>query len=166
MQLKSIYVVAVAGLMLAACAKPPAQTAAPKKPAVDTAAIRQLGEARLEALAAKNTDTYLGAYAEDAIWMPPNADSIIGKAAAKARLEGSLKDVTFSVSQKTEEQLVAGDECVIERGTFIATRTEKDGKETAPVVGSYLSVWKKQADGQWKIVYDIWNNNRGAEATR
>lgn len=166
MRLKLVCLALAAGLALAGCAKPPAESAAPKKPSVDTAAMRQMGQARLDALAQGNTDSYLNAYAEDAIWMPPGSDTIMGKAAAKARLDSALKEVSFHIEQKAEEQLVPSDDCVIERGSFIATRTEKDGKEVGPIVGAYLSVWRKQADGQWKIAYDIWNNNRGGEAAR
>ena len=43
-----------------------------------------------------------------------------------------------------------------ERGTFELTAKDKRGKPTTSK-GKYVVVWKKQADGFWKAVADIWN---------
>ena len=34
------------------------------------------------------------------------------------------------------------------------------GGNTVRVVGKYVVVWKKQANGQWKAVVDIFNTDR------
>ena len=31
----------------------------------------------------------------------------------------------------------------------------------ALLVGSFLNVWHKDTDGSWKIMFDIWNSDRG-----
>ena len=41
-------------------------------------------------------------------------------------------------------------------GTFEFRSKDKEGKETVNH-GKYMSVWKKQADGSWKVAVDMGN---------
>jgi ketosteroid isomerase-like protein len=158
-----------AGIVTIGCA-PSAQTPVADKrdpgsaPAVDTAALRQAGAARLAAISAGNLDGYLAAYAADAVWMPANADDIIGKEVAKQRIGNSITDAAVEATSKTEEQVVMAPDWVMERGSYQVARTPKAGGDTAVEVGSYLTVWKKQSDQTWKISYDIWHGDRPAQA--
>ncbi len=42
-------------------------------------------------------------------------------------------------------------------GNYVYTAKNKDGKLVANY-GKYTSIWKKQKDGQWKVVVDIGNS--------
>ena len=66
----------------------------------------------------------------------------------------AVKDMKFH----TDEVMVAGD-LAVENGTYEMTLLPKGGKEMVDK-GKYLTVWKKQADGSWKIVRDINNSDR------
>ena len=50
-------------------------------------------------------------------------------------------------------------------GEYTATLTPKQkGAKALPVEhGKYLGVMKKQPDGSWKLIYDIWNANGEAK---
>lgn len=39
-------------------------------------------------------------------------------------------------------------------GRWESLRTEADGRQTVVARGSYVTVWRKQPDGQWKVAYD------------
>ena len=43
-------------------------------------------------------------------------------------------------------------------GTYEMTLDDPDGNP-ATVVGKYLTVWRQQADGQWKVTADIFNED-------
>lgn len=43
-------------------------------------------------------------------------------------------------------------------GTYIFQSKDKDGKIVASY-GKYMSVWKKQKDGSWKVVVDMGNSS-------
>jgi ketosteroid isomerase-like protein len=43
-------------------------------------------------------------------------------------------------------------------GTYEFTMNDASGKPVNER-GKYLEVWKKQADGKWKCVMDIWNSD-------
>ncbi len=130
------------------------------QPPPDTAAIRQAGQARFEAAAAGDTGRYLAAYADDAIWMPPAAEEIVGKAAARQRMEGVLAEVEIEMDTTTDEEMVLSPDWVLDRGSYAMTRTPRDGGEPEDVVGSYLTLWHRDSDGSWKIAFDIWNSDR------
>jgi ketosteroid isomerase-like protein len=43
-------------------------------------------------------------------------------------------------------------------GNYVLKSKDKDGKIVANY-GKYVSIWKKQKDGKWKVVVDIGNSN-------
>jgi len=43
-------------------------------------------------------------------------------------------------------------------GNYVFTARDKDGKLVASY-GKYTSIWKKQKDGQWKVVVDMGNSS-------
>ena len=43
-------------------------------------------------------------------------------------------------------------------GNFVSTTTGNDGTQTVSK-GKYLNVWKKNADGQWRVLVDMGNKN-------
>ena len=47
----------------------------------------------------------------------------------------------------------------VEYGTFATTVKDKKGKPSA-VNEKYIVAWKKQADGKWKAIGDIWNGDK------
>jgi ketosteroid isomerase-like protein len=50
-------------------------------------------------------------------------------------------------------------------GNYIFTAKNKDGKLVANY-GKYTSIWKKQKDGQWKVVLDMGNSSPGPRAVK
>jgi ketosteroid isomerase-like protein len=48
-------------------------------------------------------------------------------------------------------------------GTYVYTAKNKEGKLVANY-GKYTSVWKKQKDGQWKVVVDMGNSSPDPKA--
>lgn len=45
------------------------------------------------------------------------------------------------------------------RGTYSVKRTPVAGGETVETDGKYMTIFKRQADGSWKIYRDIFNSN-------
>jgi ketosteroid isomerase-like protein len=147
--------------VLNSCSQSQPTTKAPAAaPAADTAAIRKMGQDRLAAISEGNSAGYLAAYADDAVLMPPEADDIVGKEVATQRLTGALADTTISAQSETVEQEVLSPDWVLERGSYTVVRTPKAGGTAATEVGTYLTMWKRQADSNFKIAYDIWHNDR------
>ena len=149
-------------VLLGACAPKAEQPVAAPAAAVDTAAIRAMETERLNAISKGDVEGYLAVYSDKAVWMPPQAPEIVGKAAARYNLKQTLADASFSVQVETSEQVVMSPEWVLDRGSFIITRTEKKDGEEVSSTGSYVTVWNREADGKWRISYDIWNSKPGS----
>lgn len=152
--------VIIAALAGTACTGDKAALKSPGAADVDTAAIRKAGQSRMQAISAGDVNGYLAAYADDAVWMPPNIDDIVGKAGATQRLAGVLEETALQVDLETVEQAVLSPDWVLERGRYTITRTPKKGGDAENDVGSYLTVWKRQADQSFKIAYDTWHSDR------
>jgi uncharacterized protein (TIGR02246 family) len=97
-------------------------------------------------------------YADDAIVMMPNMTSWRGRDAVRRGIANSVRRATVKdLSLKTGDVAVAG-EVAVETGTYEMTVQPKGGKEIKDK-GKYVTVWKRQPGGSWKIVRDINNSD-------
>ena len=134
-------------------------------PAADTKieqALRDLDAQWSKDAGAKEVDKTVSYYAEGAIVMPPNAARATTKEAIRALWKDLLTDASISWKTKTVEVAQAGDLGYLS-GTYEVTLNDLTGKPVNER-GKYLEVWKKQADGKWKCVMDIWNSDLPASA--
>lgn len=125
----------------------------------DEAAIRALDAEWARAVSAGDGAALAALYTSDATVLPPMEPVRQGEAAKKYWV-----DVTNSFSGPTELTTTAvggrGD-LAYATGIYRATLTpKKAGAKPLPAEeGKYLEVLEKQADGSWKIVYDMWSPN-------
>lgn len=99
------------------------------------------------------------AYTDDAILMPPNHSPLEGKQAIEkylAEIGSKLQASNFQLS--ILEVDVQGDTAII-RGTYSSSFTVPGTDAPMEDRGKTLNVWKRQADGSWKLHRDIWNSN-------
>ncbi len=152
-------------LTMTACApaeSPDQQTAAGAEEAVstqaDVQAIDSLRAWFAEAMTAGDVDGMMDNYAEDAVEMPPNEPALTGKAAIRARHEGSRDQYVISLDNPSQEIIVMGDVGIL-RGSYDITL---DPREDGPVIrdnGKYIVTWRRQADGAWLAAHEIWNSD-------
>jgi len=155
----------LAALVMAACAREaPAPPAAPPPP--DPAAVRSAIEAAngkfVEAMNKGDTATAFMNYASDAVIMMSNEKPWRGRELMSKGFGGmmsmfAIKDMSFH----TDDVMVDGD-LAVETGEYKMTLVPKGGKEMKDE-GKYITVWKKQSDGSWKIVRDISNSSLPAK---
>jgi uncharacterized protein (TIGR02246 family) len=98
-------------------------------------------------------------WAEDGVQLPPDVYPNVGKDTIAAENRNTLEQVRFvDMEINTQEVQVMGD-MAYARGMYTATLAPKAGGDPIPVDGKYLTVFKKQPDGSWKIYRDIFNSN-------
>ena len=124
-------------------------------------AVSDAATAVNSALDSGDIEAYLAVYMDDAVWMPPGTEEIIGKARAQQRLSALFETWTIDEAFETEEMVVMGPNHVVRRGQYTMMAKPKEGGEEVRDVGSFMNVWHKDADGNWKIMFDIWNSDRG-----
>jgi ketosteroid isomerase-like protein len=117
--------------------------------------LAKLDDEWSKAAVAKDVERVASFYAEDAIAYPPGAPAADGKAAAKKVWAAYFADPSFAISWKTLHAEVTGD-LGYTSGSYENSFKGPDGK-TVHEKGKYLCVWRKQKDGGWKAIHDIWN---------
>jgi uncharacterized protein (TIGR02246 family) len=137
--------------------------------AVDPAAAKQAIEAAnakfVTAMTSGDTATAANNYADDAIIMMANEEPWRGRAAITNGFAGLLSQMTpKAMSFHTDDVMLAGD-LAVETGTYDMTLQPKTGKAVTDK-GKYLTVWKHQPDGSWKIIRDINNTSLPAAGAK
>ena len=151
----------VAGLSLAVlqsgCMKAPAPTpAAPDTRALDERAIRDAEAAWVKAFATKEPEKAEAFYADDADSMLPDTPLMAGKTAIIAGMKPELGDPNFSlVFAPTKVEIAKSGDIAYSKGTFKYTTTDPKTQRRVGQAGNYVEVYKKQADGTWKVQEDI-----------
>jgi uncharacterized protein (TIGR02246 family) len=136
-------------------------SAADTKSAIEQA-LRDLDDQWSKAAGAKDVDKTVSYYSEDAVVMPPNGPRATTKEAIRALWKDLLTDAKISWKTKNVEVAQSSD-LAFSSGTYEVTLNDPSGKEVNDR-GKYIVVWKKQADGMWKCVMDMWNSDLPAIA--
>lgn len=140
-------------LLSTACQKQMAQDTH----AADEAAIKALDAEWSKAAGSRNVDKTVSYYADDAMVMPSNIPALTSKQAIRAMWQGMLASPHFSGGWTATKVDVSGNLAYV-TGTYEIGETDAAGKPMTDK-GKYLEVWKKQADGSWKCVADMFNTN-------
>ncbi len=99
-------------------------------------------------------------YTDDAILMPPNSEMIKGKSAIQEFWNTSIQMGIKNVSTTVVDIQVSGD-LAYRIGKYTLTVQPQDHPAVTDS-GKFLDIWKRQADGSWKIQVDTWNNDTPA----
>ena len=122
-------------------------------------ALRDLDAQWSAAAGAKDLEKTISFYSEDAIVLPTNAPAAATKDAIRNTWKDLLASPGLAISWKTTKVEVAkSGDIAYTTGTYELTMNDASGKPV-PDHGKYVEVWKKQADGKWKVVADIWNSD-------
>ena len=151
-----------AGLMLVAgCnqAPPPADRLAAED------AVRAADGEALKAAQALDAAGTASSYSEDVMVMPPNQAAASGRAAAQKVWAAMLVPGTQVSWFANKVEAAASGDMVYEQGTYSVETPGRDGKPVTDE-GKFLSVWKKQGNGEWKEVESIWNSDLPAAGTK
>jgi len=118
----------------------------------DVAAIRGISAIHEKTHLARDWDGWLATCTEDVVFMPPDSPKIEGRSAVRAWMDElpPTKDVKWTV-----EAVHGSGDTGINRG-YGPMILEIEGKPVS-FSSKWLSVYKKQTDGSWKLKEIAWN---------
>ena len=121
----------------------------------DRTAIRQADGNDMKLMNAKDWKGDAALFTEDAIELPPNQAAVQGKAAIQASMEAFPP---FSNFREQSLEIEGQGDLAYDRGTYSMTLTPSGA---APIEerGKYLTIWRKQADGSWKVLRAMYNSD-------
>jgi ketosteroid isomerase-like protein len=105
----------------------------------------------------KSLDMFMSYYAADASVYPPGMTIATGTAAIRAALMPMTALPGFALQwSPTKANMSASGDLGYTAGSYALTMNDANGR---PVIerGKYVEVWKKQSDGTWKVIEDIFN---------
>jgi len=118
--------------------------------------IEEADARQLNAFATKDLAGLTANYAADAVILPQNGPMVTGREGRDAffkEMSNMVSDFKFSMSK-----FEASGDLAYEIGTY-SGMMQIPGMRTIADTGKFLTVWKRQADGKWMIVADIFNTN-------
>jgi len=143
---------------LAACEQPQPQ-APPETHAGELASLRNVDLQWSRAADAKTADRFVAYFAGGAIFLPPNVPAMTSKEAIQRWMSNLMANPGFSLSwQPTKVGVSADGDLGYTTGLYQLKLTGPKGKPVSDQ-GKYLTVWKKQADGSWRVVADTFNSD-------
>jgi uncharacterized protein (TIGR02246 family) len=146
-------------LSLAACTQPPAPVVDTRE--ADIKAIDAVEAAALKAWTAKDMDGIMAQYAADATLVVTNAPVAKGTTELRGMLTELMKDPGLSLTLVAASTDVSGN-IAYRKGSYTLHVTDPKTKKPIIEQGSYLNIFKKQADGAWRVVEDF--NSAGPAA--
>ena len=145
-------------ILLMAARSLPAQ----KKDSTGESAIRAADQGWARVFGAKDLQGSLEFCADNASFMAPNAPVAIGKDAIGKSFTAffTLSDLKITWHPIKIEVARSGD-LGYSTGEYDMSFKDPAGK-TITDRGKYVTVWKKQPNGGWKVIYDIFNSDLAA----
>jgi len=116
-------------------------------------AVRAADKAWAEAAASKDVDRMLSFYDKDATFIGETGSLITGKDDLRKLWNRLFTTPGYELKwQAAKVEVSAGGDLAYSFGPWEAT-VVRDGQPRKSK-GAYLAVWKKQADGSWKVLID------------
>jgi uncharacterized protein (TIGR02246 family) len=124
-------------------------------------ALNRLTMEFVAAVNAKDAAKTASFYTDDAVIMPPDEKMVKGRRDIEAYYKRGFMEDVGEVTITPDESATAGS-LAFEAGTSVATHgvgaALLGGRPAVPERGKYVVVYKR-VGGDWKIAYDIFNND-------
>ena len=120
--------------------------------------IKKLNQKYLEFYNSGNYEGVASLHTEDAVVMPPNVLSRIGKDQIMSAIKEEI-DMGFTDLKFVENDIKIFGTLAYDEGSYSLNIKSDIGEIIGNDFGKYLVVWEKQNDGRWLMKKDIWNSN-------
>ena len=106
-------------------------------------------------------DLRISLWADDAIQMPPGTPARIGKEQIREGMKPAFDQMNLDLTFNSIDDVKVYGDFGLTRCTYTLKMTPKAGGETINYMpdGKVLTLFERQSDGSWKIIYDCFNSN-------
>lgn len=126
--------------------------------AADLESIDLVRERHVAALNTGDAGAWVAQFAEDGVQMPPHAPANIGRHAIDAWSRGFLDHFSVRFALDVGEVCVV-DDWAFERGGYSIALDPKAGGDSMTDSGKYITLYRRQSAGTWRMARDIWNSS-------
>lgn len=130
------------------------EAAADTSKVADTIKAQEAGWEK--AYADKDINVLAGEYADDAVLASPGDPLATTDVDRRKAIQGLISDPNFKLSFASDDvRVAAAGDMASSRGHYTITTTDKASGKPVTSSGTYVTVYKKQADGGFKAVQDV-----------
>jgi ketosteroid isomerase-like protein len=121
----------------------------------EAAVLRALEQAQLAGLAAGSLEEATANYAPDAVMYGPGEPPAIGLEAIREVFAAQLMDPNLSLAFTADRiEVAASADLAVTSGRYRAQASDGGTGRPATSSGRYLTVWRRDPAGDWKIIVD------------
>jgi ketosteroid isomerase-like protein len=124
----------------------------------DLAAIGAFNERYVGAINDGDVETLSSLTTDGHIMLMPNRPPLVGKAPNVAALRSLFEGFEIDETWTPVETEIDGD-LAYQRGTFTVVSTPKAGGAASTTSGSFLRIYRRQPDGEWRMTRDMFNGD-------
>jgi len=140
-------------LVVAGCSGPP-EAPPPPNPAEVRASLIAADEAFAAATATDRLEGWMASFDSSAIQMEPDVPFTPGNASIRAAMAPAFADTSFTLTWTPTMAFASEDGTLgYTLGTWRSTQYNAQGKGRV-ATGKYVTIWRRQPDGSWKVVFD------------
>jgi ketosteroid isomerase-like protein/ubiquinone/menaquinone biosynthesis C-methylase UbiE len=128
-----------------------------RRPADATAELLAADRAFAAAVAQQGVEAWADWFAKDGSMFPPGHSPVTGRQSIRSLMEPVFAAPGFSLTWDPQgADIAASGDLGFTYGSSLWTRKSEEGVETKHE-GRYLTVWRRQADGTWRVAGDLGN---------
>jgi uncharacterized protein (TIGR02246 family) len=127
----------------------------------DITAIKDMLNQYAKGCNTDNFDLWMSLWADNGTQMPPDAPARKGKEQIREGMKPVFDGMKLDIAIKSVDDVEVHGDLGLTRCKYTLKLTPKAGGDTIDAMpdGKALTLFRKQTDGSWKIVYDCFNSN-------
>lgn len=141
----------VLAVVLASCSS---SSAARTSRADDEAAVAAAMDRYVTDIHTNDATKIASWWTDDAIYIDRSAPAIVGRAGLEAMLKGELATLSVTKATVNKDELSVGGDLAYYIGSYEEVLQPRQG-DALHNRGRFVFIWKRQADGSWKIARSV-----------
>jgi uncharacterized protein (TIGR02246 family) len=117
-------------------------------------------ELHMQAAQRGDVETLVSLFCEDAVLMAPNETTLYGRAEVREWFEEYYQSFRITTLAVTERDVALCGDWAIERYAYTIAITPLAGEERIRDDSRWFAVWKREADGVWRMHQVMFNSIR------
>jgi len=112
----------------------------------------------MSAAKAADVDALASLVADDVVSMSPNDTTVYGRDEYRAWWEEYFQYFRFISFTSPERSVVIEGDYAIEHSAYMIAIAPREGEGRIRDDGRVFTIWRREADGSWKIWQTLWNS--------